>query len=120
MLIDVTKGFSLPECTAEPKKIGPFNIPANTSVVIDAYSINTDPETWGKDATGFRPRRFEGISQVSCRYAFMRFGVGGASGKCLGRNIADLLFKLVVVSILDRYTLAVEEGVESRIQFQGL
>ncbi|KAJ5464097.1 hypothetical protein N7475_007232 [Penicillium sp. IBT 31633x] len=97
--------FSLPECTAAAKTIGGYTIPPNMPVVIDAQRLNTDSATWGEDSRLFRPERFRALSSSQCRYSFLRFGVGGASGKCMGRNVADLIFKLAVMIILQRYRL---------------
>jgi cytochrome P450 len=104
--------FSLPQCTATAKKIGPMHVPAGTAVVIDAARLNSDPETWGPDAAAFNPARFAQVSSAKSRYGFMRFGVGGASGRCLGRNIADFIFKLVAMEVVGRFELAVpgDEG----------
>jgi cytochrome P450 len=72
--------------------------------------------TWGPDGTTFRPERFTDIPQSSCRYGFMRFGVGAASGKCLGKNVADIIFKLTSLAVLDRYLItSIEKGTEAAV-----
>lgn len=101
--------FSLPQCTAMDKHIGGFYVPANTAVVIDAGHLNSDPDTWGTDANVFNPDRFATMSQSKCRYSYMRFGVGGASGRCLGKNFADAIFKLTAVAVLEKYELSIPE-----------
>jgi len=98
-------GFSLPECTAVRKNIGGYDVPPNTAVIIDAGRLNTDSITWGPDGKTFRPERFRDMPQSSCRYGFMRFGVGAASGKCLGRNVADIVFKMTTLAVVERYLL---------------
>ncbi|KAL4903191.1 hypothetical protein BDW74DRAFT_169103 [Aspergillus multicolor] len=105
--------FSLPECTAVPKEIGGYQVPARCPVVIDAKRLNADPETWGKDGNQFRPERFRDIPAAKRRYGFMRFGVGAASGRCLGKHVADTLFKLTVMEVLQRYSLhSFNDGLE--------
>jgi cytochrome P450 len=103
------QAFSLPECTAVPKIIGGFRIPAKTAVVIDAGRLNTDPLTWGPSSTDFRPERFEMIPPLKCRYELMRFGVGGNSGRCLGKNFADAIFKLAAMAVLQQYETRLPE-----------
>lgn len=102
--------FSLPECTYVAKNIGGFKIPANTAVVIDARRLNTDTESWGEDSDSFRPQRFRQMPLSKCRYSYMRFGVGGASGRCLGKNVADIVFKLTAMEVLKRVSLSKPQG----------
>lgn len=97
--------FSLPECTAVPKVIGGFRVPAHTSVIIDAGRLNSDAETWGPSADEFQPQRFETISPLKCRYEMMRFGVGANSGRCLGKHFADAIFKLAAVCMVQQYEI---------------
>ncbi|GFF56671.1 conserved hypothetical protein [Aspergillus udagawae] len=97
--------FSLPECTAVPKEIGGYRVPARCPVVIDAKRLNADPATWGKDGDTYRPERFRDILPSKLRYGFMRFGVGAASGRCLGKHLADTVFKLTLMAVLERYSL---------------
>ncbi|EAW16808.1 uncharacterized protein NFIA_001570 [Aspergillus fischeri NRRL 181] len=58
--------FSLPECTAVPKEIGGYRVPARCPVVIDAKRLNADPATWGKDGDTYRPERFRDIPSSKC------------------------------------------------------
>ncbi|KAL1962732.1 hypothetical protein VTN77DRAFT_9276 [Rasamsonia byssochlamydoides] len=111
--------FSLPECTAVPKTIGGYHVPANTPVVIDVRRLNTDPVTWGADGHAFRPERFREMPPSKCRYGFMRFGAGGASGRCLGKNIADVVFKLATLAVVERYALSTPGGCDgsSEVEF---
>ncbi|KAG6356929.1 hypothetical protein INS49_014804 [Diaporthe citri] len=97
--------FSLPECTSTDKNIGGYKVPGNTAVVIDARRLNTDPDSWGTDSGEFRPERFRQVPLSRCRYSYMRFGTGGASGRCLGKNVADIVFKLTVMEVLKRFSL---------------
>lgn len=87
------------------KEIGGYRVPARFPVVIDSKRFNTDPLTWGEDGDDYRPERFREIPPTKCRYGFMRFGVGAASGRCLGKHLADTLFKLTLMAVLERYSL---------------
>jgi len=110
-------GFSLPESTAMSKNIGGYNVPPNTAVVIDTRRLNTDAVTWGPDGNTFRPERFTNMPRRTCQYGFMRFGVGAASGKCLGKNVADIVFKMTTLAVIARYmiTNVKKEGVEEAV-----
>ncbi|KAJ5185543.1 hypothetical protein N7491_006590 [Penicillium cf. griseofulvum] len=110
--------FSLPECTAVPKEIGGYRVPARCPVVIDAKRLNTDPATWGKDGDTYRPERFRDIPPCKSRYYFMRFGIGAASGRCLGKHLADMLFKLTLMAVFERYSLhSLQGGPEIELRF---
>ncbi|CBF80479.1 hypothetical protein AN8408.2 [Aspergillus nidulans FGSC A4] len=109
--------FSLPECTAVPKEIGGYRVPARCPVVIDAKRLNADRATWGKDGDTYRPERFRDIPPSKSRYGFMRFGVGAASGRCLGKHLADTLFKLTLIAVIERYSLhSVHDGPEVELR----
>lgn len=101
----IIAGFSLPECTAVAKTIGGYQVPANTAVVIDSGRLNKEAVTWGADGQDFRPERFKEITQSKCRYGFMKFGAGGASGRCLGKHVADITFKLTIIVVLKKFLL---------------
>ncbi|RAH39744.1 putative monooxygenase [Aspergillus brunneoviolaceus CBS 621.78] len=98
--------FSMPETTAEPKKISGYNIPAGTPVVIDTRRLNNGAATWGLTGVDrFDPDRFLKVASQDLRCGFMRFGTGAASGRCLGKNVADAVFKLTVMEVLERFRL---------------
>jgi len=99
-------GFSMPECTAVLKTIGGYLIPVNTAVVIDTRRLNNEAVTWGPDSTEFKPERFADLAKEKLRCGFMRFGTGAASGRCLGKNIADVVFKLTAVSVVEQFSLS--------------
>ncbi|KAK3298366.1 putative cytochrome P450 [Chaetomium fimeti] len=104
--------FSPVACTAEDKTIGGYRIPALTTCTTDVWRINTDRGAWGADAETFRPERFAGVNPSSYRYSFIKWGVG--SSKCMGKNMADLLLKMTVVAVLERFELRpAETEVES-------
>lgn len=87
------------------KSVGEYNIPASTSVIIDTRRLNNESVTWGDDGAGFRPERFAEVPrQKQCRGS-MRFGVGAATGICLGKIVADVVFKLTVIMVLDTFSL---------------
>ncbi|KAI3332923.1 cytochrome P450 [Ustulina deusta] len=102
--------FSAPDCITIDKVIGRYKIPAKTPVVIDVRRLNTNALTWGPDGAKFRPERFASLSPNEYRYGFMRFGV--VSSKCLGKHMADLLMKVIIITILEQYKI---EEVEMNI-----
>ena len=95
--------FSPAECTTTEKVIGGFRIPKHTSVVVDVRRLNTDCSIWGRDSDEFRPERFAGMSVMQWRYGMVRWGLG--VGKCLGKNMADTMLKMVTIRVVELYVL---------------
>lgn len=95
----------MPESTAEDKSIGGFNVPANTTVIIDNMRLNKSLGTWGADGDKFRPDRFLEVAPQSLRCGFMRYGAGAASGRCLGKNVADMVFKMTIIAVIEKFRL---------------
>ena len=95
--------FSPAECTAVEKNICGYCIPAGTPTVIDMRRLNTNIGVWGSDAEVFRPERFLDMPPAQYRYAMLRFGIG--PGKCMGKNMADVLLKMTTIAVLEKYSL---------------
>jgi cytochrome P450 len=74
-------------------------------IIIDVRRLNTHPSVWGEgpDAQAFRPERFQTMQPATYRNALLRFGIGAS--KCMGKNMADLMIKLSVLCVLERYAL---------------
>ena len=85
------------------KKINGYRIPAGTPTVIDIRRLNTNIGVWGPDGEVFRPERFVNMSPAQYRYAMLRFGIG--PGKCMGKNMADVLLKMATIAVLEKYSL---------------
>ncbi|KND04265.1 uncharacterized protein SPPG_00001, partial [Spizellomyces punctatus DAOM BR117] len=93
--------YSLPEVTAEEKLICGYRIPANTSVLIDANTLNRTAPIWQPDGDSYRPERFASISPTEYRYAFWRFGIGPR--KCVGQFFGDKIAKMFLFHALRRF-----------------
>ncbi|KAJ5909077.1 cytochrome P450 [Penicillium taxi] len=102
-------GFSMPERTSAPKIIGGYFIPPHTSVVIDTRRLNLEDVTWGPDGAEFRPERFSEMPKDKLRCGFMRFGAGAASGRCLGKYVADVVFKLTTMILVEQFSLGTRD-----------
>lgn len=89
--------------TGADKEINGFFIPAGTPVVVDVNRLNTHPSTWGADAHVFRPERFQEMTPRDWRFSMIRFGI--ATGRCLGKNLADLILKMTTIEVMQRYQL---------------
>lgn len=107
-LIQPLSAFSPAECTSIEKVIGGCIVPAGTPTVIDIRRLNTHQSAWGSDAEVFRPERFLKMPPAQYRYSMLRFGIG--PGKCMGKNMADVLLKMAVIAVVERYILGPFQG----------
>ncbi|KMU74828.1 hypothetical protein CISG_00758 [Coccidioides immitis RMSCC 3703] len=86
------------------KRIGGYLIPAGTAVVLDLQRLNKDSPVWQPDGSEFRPGRWDSISPVAARYSLHGYGMGPR--KCLGKNFANIIIKLLLVTTLEEFTLS--------------
>lgn len=101
-------GFSLPETTAVEKRIAGYLIPAGTIVIMDTQRLNKTSPVWGTDGDVFRPERWDTITTQQARYSFLGYGMGPR--KCLGKNVANVIIKLFLVAIVQRFELQAGTG----------
>jgi cytochrome P450 len=97
--------FSFPEHAPRSKILSGFVVPKNTTVIVDAHSLNIRNPFWGKDSRQYRPERFASISTSSLRYNMSTFGYGPR--KCLGQHITDKLLKSFLYHLFSRYDVTV-------------
>ncbi|KAL7929951.1 cytochrome P450 [Trichoderma chlorosporum] len=104
--------FSNPEAAPTDKTISECKIARNTDVIVDSYAINVDNPYW-KNSTEFNPRRHLGQKDQSRRYNMWRFGFGPR--QCLGKNVADIILRVIVAEILRGYQASIvgKGGIDS-------
>jgi cytochrome P450 family 135 len=85
----------------EPFPIGGWTIPPGVGIVVDAYGVHHDPDTYPQPHV-FRPERF--LREPPDGYSFLPFG--GGVHRCLGAALALLEIKVVLREILARLELA--------------
>ncbi|KAI5922715.1 putative cytochrome P450 oxidoreductase GliC-like protein [Camillea tinctor] len=103
--------FSVPQSCPTPRVLDGFEVPAGTSFVIDSYALNIRDPFWGDDRERFRPQRWlerQKRGHDNLRYRYWRFGFGPRT--CLGKYVAELLLRTVVVEIVENWSISLEEA----------
>ncbi|KAI3458143.1 hypothetical protein Pfo_014806 [Paulownia fortunei] len=81
-------------------------IPNGTNMWIDVVSMHHDQNLWGKDVNEFKPERFKDNIHGGCNHkmGFLPFGFGGRM--CVGRNLTNMEYKIVLTLILSRFSFS--------------
>ncbi|KAA0032531.1 hypothetical protein IC582_025532 [Cucumis melo] len=86
----------VPHCAFEDCKIGGYDVPRDTIVLINAWTIHRDPSLW-EDATSFKPERHENANGVDA-YKLLPFGLGRRA--CPGMGMAQRVVALTLASLI--------------------
>ena len=93
----------------EPFAIGPWTIPSDVAVIVNAHGVHNDPEIY-PEPQRFRPERF--LEMSADAYSLLTFG--GGAHRCIGASLAQLEIKVVLREILARLELAPIDDVIAR------
>jgi len=85
-------------------ELGGYTIPAKTLIAVSPWALHRHPGHW-ENPEGFDPDRFE---REVPRYTYLPFG--GGPRQCIGVNFALYEAKLVLATLLQRYSLALVPG----------
>jgi cytochrome P450 len=85
----------------EPFEIGPWTIPSEVAVIVNAHGVHNDPEVY-PEPDRFRPERF--LETSGDAYSPLTFG--GGAHRCIGASLAQLEIKVVLREIIARLELA--------------
>ncbi|KAI1359996.1 putative cytochrome P450 oxidoreductase GliC-like protein [Xylaria arbuscula] len=101
--------FSVPQACPSPRILDGFEIPAGTNFVIDSYALNIRDPFWGLDGDRYRPERWLELHEDGrdLRYRYWRFGFGPRT--CLGKYLADLILRSVVIEIVEHWKVKLDE-----------
>ncbi|XP_021908175.1 cytochrome P450 81D11-like [Carica papaya] len=86
----------LPHMSSDQCVIHGYNMPSDTILLINAWTIHRDSEIW-KDPTSFKPERFEKNKEEALKL-IMPFGLGRRT--CPGAGLAQRLVSLVLGSLI--------------------
>ncbi|EOA25913.1 hypothetical protein CARUB_v10019302mg [Capsella rubella] len=84
-------------------KLGEYHIPAGTQVMINAWAIGREAETWGPDAEEFRPERHLDLSVDYRGQNFELIPFGAGRRICPAISFAVVLNEVVLANLVHRF-----------------
>lgn len=87
----------------EDDKIGKYEIPAGTSILLSQFLIHRDESIWDNPEE-FDPERFTDGKQDE-RHRFSYFPFGGGARMCIGRELALLEARIILSLVVNEYRL---------------
>ncbi|XP_059294562.1 cytochrome P450 81Q32-like [Lycium ferocissimum] len=85
----------VPHESSDVTKVGGFDIPRGTILLVNAWAIHRDPLVWA-DPESFKPERFEGIEVKP--WILLPFGIGRRS--CPGAGLAQHVIALALGTLI--------------------
>ncbi|KAJ9670595.1 hypothetical protein PVL29_026878 [Vitis rotundifolia] len=89
----------LPHMSSENCQLGGFDIPRDTMLLVNSWTLHRDPKLWD-DPTSFKPERFEGGERGET-YKLLPFGTGRRA--CPGSGLANKVVGLTLGSLIQCY-----------------
>ncbi|KAG4137632.1 hypothetical protein ERO13_D07G083500v2 [Gossypium hirsutum] len=97
----------LPHVPSTDCTIGGYDVPGGAIVLVNAWSIHRDPQSWD-DPTSFKPERFENDDSQS--HKIMPFGLGRRA--CPGSGLAQRVMGLTLGSLIQCFEWERVDGKE--------
>lgn len=95
---------AMEECTIEG-----YRVPKNSRVIINAWSIGRDPDTW-KDPEKFIPERFNGRDVHVWGQNFELVPFGSGRRRCPGMQLGFIVVRLMVAQLLHCFDWELPDG----------
>ncbi|KAG2319130.1 hypothetical protein Bca52824_012343 [Brassica carinata] len=89
----------VPRLTVEDIKIGGYDVPRETMVMVNAWSIHRDPELW-TEPERFNPERFNGGGEGEKDDVRMLITFGSGRRMCPGAGLANKIVTLALGSLI--------------------
>ncbi|EOA18702.1 hypothetical protein CARUB_v10007280mg, partial [Capsella rubella] len=99
----------IPRLTAKDIKIGGYDVPKDTIVVVNAWTIQRDPKIWD-DPESFKPDRFSNNGKEHYVHTLIPFGTGRRI--CPGAGLGQKIVTLALGSLIQCFEWAKVKGDE--------
>ncbi|KAL2232633.1 isoflavone 2'-hydroxylase-like [Sesamum indicum] len=83
----------VPHLSSKDCTVGGFDVPAGTTLLVNAWAIQRDPKLW-EEPGAFKPERFRGFDGGYDGFKFLPFGIGRRA--CPGSGMAMRLMGLAL------------------------
>ncbi len=94
----------------EDDVLGPYRIPAKSTVIISPYVLHRHPKYWSDPET-FNPERFNKKNpEKHHKFAYIPFGMGPRV--CIAKNFGQLMMQTILPIILQRFELCIDPTLE--------
>jgi cytochrome P450 len=94
--------WAYPRYADREVRIGPFSFPARSVLLPIGYFAHRHPAFW-TDPEVFDPERFA-PERIGRLHPFAHYPFGGGPRMCLGRNLAPIVCKLLLVMLVQRFS----------------
>jgi cytochrome P450 len=105
--------YWIPRIARAPFALGRQEFTAGTNIFLSPYVTHRISETY-RDPDSFCPARWVGARQIT--YAYIPFSAGPR--RCIGATFAMNMMKIVMATILQRYSLSLPD--HTRLDFLGI
>lgn len=100
-----------PRISTQDVKLMGYDIPAGTQVMINAWAIGRDPDSW-EEPTEFKPERFltNPMNYKGQHFEWVPFGAGRR--ECPGIQFSVAIIELALANIVYKFDLELPKGVK--------
>jgi flavonoid 3'-monooxygenase len=106
--------LGIPHMALQPTKVWGYDLPANTQLLVNSYTIQRDPKHWANPLE-FRPERFIENPQIDLKgshFQLLPFGAGRRM--CPGMSLGILVAQISVARLAQGFNFALPHGEDPR------
>ncbi|KAL6649971.1 hypothetical protein ACP70R_014195 [Stipagrostis hirtigluma subsp. patula] len=100
-----------PRLSREDVRVGGYDIPAGTRVLVNVWAIGRDPAVWGDAAAEFRPERFIGSTMDVKGKDFELLPFGSGRRMCPALGLGLKMVQVTLANLLHAFAWRLPDGV---------
>ncbi|XP_063431258.1 steroid 17-alpha-hydroxylase/17,20 lyase-like isoform X2 [Mytilus trossulus] len=118
MRLGLAVPVGLPHSTICDTRVGGYDVPKDTMVMINHWALHHDPRYW-KDVEKFDPTRYlDGKGKLGMKpESWLPFSAGRRV--CLGETVAKPELHLIFATIMQRFKITLPEGTNPKVELGG-